>query len=777
MSLFQKFFLAVRFIGFWPTVRTILYALYRDWLDRRFNPPDAASRQAPGLLHTAQPAPRGGTFRFQNGFALEIAFLAPDLVRTTWTPGALPLPYALADGAPSLTDPLDLAAHRDGEAWVFSTAALTLSLYPDGTLAYADPSGQLLHRADPPTRAGSSWTQTASLHPGEQIFGLGERAAPLNLRGGTYRFWNTDPAGSYGPGADPLYVTVPAYIGRHQGGSYLVFHENPFDGEIRFPASESASQVRFSGGALRTYFAPGSLPHLTRRFSDLTGRAPLPPRWALGFHQSRWGYMTERDIRQVVEGFQQHHLPLSAIHLDIDYMHGFRVFTVDQTRFPNLGRLASDLDAQGIKLVTILDPGVKRDRQYDVYREGLAQGVFCGRGRQPVWSLVWPGWCAHPDFTHPQARAWWGGYYARLLDQGVAGIWHDMNEPAAMAAWGELTLPRATRHHLEGRGGDHLEAHNLYGLLMNRAGYEALQSYHAVRTGKRPWLLSRSGWAGNQRYAWNWTGDTESTWDALRMTIPQVLNLGLSGFPFTGPDIGGFSGTPDAELFTRWFQMAAFLPFFRIHSAKGTPPREPWVFGEPALSICRDFLNLRQRLMPYLYTLAWEASQTGAPLVRPLSWLEAGTGSEGKLWDVDDVFLLGNDLLIAPVLEPGATLRRIPLPAGRWVNFWRDDVVEDGDFVETQVTLERIPVLARGGSILPMAAGDVLELHVYPDREGQARGVLYSDAGDGSGSWRVDRFEFGPGTRGGALSRSHEGEYPFPYREVHVAFHSLSVVP
>ncbi|NUM47112.1 MAG: hypothetical protein HUU38_20620, partial [Anaerolineales bacterium] len=384
---------------------------------------------------------------------------------------------------------------------------------------------------------------------------------------------------------------------------------------------------------------------------------------------------------------------------------------------------------------------------------------------------------------------------------------------------------------LEGRDGGHVEGHNVYGMQMNRAGFDALGKYWGnpgeegrkphpstaletdssrgevisrsperqtkgqdaeTKERKRPWIVSRSGWVGNQRYAWNWTGDSESSWAAMRMTVGQVLNMGLSGQPFTGPDIGGFSGEPGAELFVRWFQMAAFMPFFRVHSAKGTSPREPWVYGEEVLGICREFMKLRERLMPYLYTLAWEASQTGAPVCRPLFWLEdpltpqpplpAGegerlpsprgrrVGDEGELWGVDEVFLLGNALLIAPVLELGAKLKRIPLTSDRWYNFWRDDVLDDSDFVESRVTLDRIPVLVRGGSILPMAEGGGLTLHVYPDREGRASGVVYSDAGEGYGAWRVDRFVWEDGT----LRKEEEGEFEWMWGEVRVEVHGVS---
>ncbi|UCF62586.1 MAG: alpha-glucosidase, partial [Anaerolineaceae bacterium] len=414
------------------------------------------------------------------------------------------------------------------------------------------------------------------------------------------------------------------------------------------------------------------------RYTELTGRPVLPPRWAFGYHQSRWGYKSEGMIRELVAGFLEHALPISAIHLDIDYMKGYRVFTVDSERFPDLAGFTHELESQGIKIVTILDCGVKSDPQYSVYNEGLAEDVFCkGPDAEVLYGPVWPGWCAFPDFTQPKTRSWWGSYYGRLLELGVAGIWHDMNEPAVFSAWGDYTLPQSTQHDLEGRGGDHREAHNLYGLLMNRSGYEALRE---LRPDRRPWIVTRSGWAGIQRYAWHWTGDTESSWRSLRMTVSMILNLGLSGVPFVGPDIGGFSGSPSAELFTRWFQLATFLPFFRTHSAVFTPPREPWVFGEPYLTIIRDFLGLRYKLLPYFYTLAWQSHQYGHPMVRPLFWHDV---EDPNLWGIDDAFLLGKNLLVAPILEESASSRHLVLPKGNWFNFWDDTILQGPGEVET----------------------------------------------------------------------------------------------
>ncbi len=608
----KKLRLAARFVGFQKSLRAIQYSLLRDWHDQaRPAPGQPAPPSTPGKLLETNSTATGGVYKFQNS-RLEIRFLAPDLVRITWGSAPQPPFYALHR---TDWDPVAVEAGSAVEVQKVASRELQVELDPDGAIRFLSPEGRLLRQDLPPGFAGAGWIHRARLHPEERLYGLGERAGGLNLRGGSYRMWNTDPGGSYGPHDDPLYMTIPVAIGLHPGGSYLVFYENSHPGTVLVAEQIEA---HFEGGSLRYYLAAGAPARTLARFMELTGRPPMPPRWALGYHQCRWGYKDESEIRAIVEAFKGHGLPLSAVHLDIDYMDGYRVFTVDPDRFPDLARLTSDLHAQGVKTVTILDPGVKRDPRYPVFDQGLERQVFLPAANgQPFTGVVWPGWAVFPDFSKPDARSWWGEHYSGLLKSGVDGFWHDMNEPTSFAAWGDPSLPGSLEHDMDGRGGLHLEAHNLYALLMARAGYEALRR---LAPDRRPWLLTRSGWAGVQRYAWHWTGDTESSWQALRMTVRTVLGLSLSGIPFTGPDIGGFSGAPSPELFTRWFQMAAFMPFFRNHAAVGTPPREPWRFGEPYLEIARNFLQLRLHLDPYFYTLAWLAHTRGQPLVRPLFW-------------------------------------------------------------------------------------------------------------------------------------------------------------
>jgi alpha-glucosidase len=744
------------YLGWGTLFRSVAYGVSRDWQEWRHPARRAGGAVVlPGAWQGWEELPGGGRARFERA-ELEVVFLAPDLVRLTWTPGTLPVPYAIARQEWPQVE-LGRGASPGGGVHLAS-AALALRVGADGALRLEGPGGAVLRQDLPPERRGQAWRLTSPLRPEEHVYGMGERTAGFNLRGGTYRLWNREAKGAYAPGDDPLYLGVPVTLSLHDGGAVLAFYENSSD--ARVDLAGEAARATFSTGALRLYLAAGTPRSALARYCELTGAAPLPPLWALGFHQARWSYLNQAEVRAVAEGFRSRGLPLSAIHLDIHYMNGHRVFSVDRRRFPDLGRLARDLEGQGVRLVAILDPGVKEDRAWPLYLEGLERDAYCKRpdGR-PVRAPVWPGTCVFPDFTSPRARAWWASLYRGFADWGLSGAWHDMNEPAAFSAWGVPTLPECTRHDLDGRGGTHLEAHNLYGLLEARAGFEGLR---AARPDKRPWILSRSGWAGLQRWAWSWTGDSESTWWTLRQSLRMALSLGLTGNPYSGPDVGGFGGVPTPELMVRWFQLSSCLPFFRVHSAFFTPRREPWCFDEVTQSYLGSALRLRYRLLPHWYTLAWEASRTGLPLVRPMLWSDP---ADRELWDLDDQFLLGDDLLVAPVMQEGARAREVLLPAGRWYRVGSPEPPLGPGRVTVEAPLEGVPLFARAGSVLPFQEGEALELHLFLPQDGPGGGQVYADAGDGYGEWRVDRLVV---QRQGTLcrvARESEGAFPWPWGE------------
>ena len=790
---------------------------------------------APGSIERVDPVPGGARFSFSRA-ELEVVFVAPDILRVCWGPGPLPVPYALdeARAGPGRSDrpsPSVLVADHPGRGWEVLSDLLALRVAGDGATELTTRDGRLLRSAAPPARVGGGWAQSFEMRPGERFAGLGEQAAGVDLRGGRFRVWNTDAGGAWGPGSGPLYIGIPVFVATHHDGDLLTFYENSTRSVFSFAGSAGSAgsasgdegataSVSFAGGQLRQYTIAGSPPHLLDRYSELTGRPFLPPRWALGYHQSRWGYRSARDVRDVLEGYRRMGLPLSALHLDIDYMDGYRVFTVDPGRFGDLSALASEAAGSGVRLVTILDPGVKVDSAWRIYREGRTSGLFCtDRRGEPVEGVVWPGRAVFPDFTDPRAREWWASQYGFLTDAGVGGVWHDMNEPASIALMGDPTLPLDTRHDFDGRGGDHAEGHNLYGLLMNRSGFEGLSR---ARPDRRPFVVSRSGWAGNQRWAWNWTGDAASTYAAMRQQVATLVGLGLSGVAFSGSDTGGFSGVPDDELYLRWLQMSVFTGFCRTHSVVGAPPREPWRFGHPTREIVAAWIRFRYRLLPYLYTLAHEASVTGAPLVRPLWWREAtsdvtqvagGAAAPAASDQQDDTFLLGDALLVAPVCEPAARSRRLVPPAGTWTSLWTHGggtSITGGDAVQLDTAADRLPVLVRAGTILPLddgfaegggpcaiegdraaatdravvtepaGAGDsgdglaprMLAFHCWPSPEGTAEGVCTDDAGDGSGPVRRDELSFERSAARAVLRWRRSGDFPPPAR-VRVVLHGL----
>ncbi|WP_405578240.1 glycoside hydrolase family 31 protein [Streptomyces sp. NBC_01190] len=742
----------------WHATRS---AWRRQRIDKRDLPRRGPERaRVPGAALDAEPMPGGGVVRFTRS-SLRVRVAVGGAVFCGWD-GAGPAPsYALAGEGPGggSCPAADTRAvlEPDKDGWRVVSERLTVLVSRQGAVEMRTPGGLLLRRELPPRwwdetgqregDGGARWAQRSETPADARVYGLGGRAGGPRLPAGGYRLWNSDPGGSFGPGDDPLYITMPVQMVVADAGCHLIFHDCTWDGRITLrDGAEGAGsghdrpggcEVRMDGGPLRYWVIAGTPSRVLTGWTALTGRPALPPRWALGHHHSRWGFGSEREVRRVVAGYRERDLPLSAVHLDIDHLDGHRVFTVDERRFPDLPGMAREFAAQGVRLVSIVDPAVKAEPGLAVYEEGAAVDAFVrdGRGRQ-VRGVVWPGQSVFPDFTDPRARAWWGGLYAERLARGFSGVWHDMNEPVSFAAFGDPTLPRSARHVLEGRGGDHREAHNVYGLAMARAGYEGLRR---LRPEQRPFLFSRSGWAGMQRYGGTWSGDVVTGWEGLRASLALVLGLGLCGVPFSGPDVGGFTGTPSPELYLRWFQLGAYLPFFRTHSAIDAGRREPWEFGDEVLAHVRESLAERVRLLPYLETLSHIARSTGAPYVRPLWW---NAPDDRSLRENGDAFLLGDALLVAPVLEEGAVKRSVRLPRGRWYDTATGTRYKGRTQVLLDAPLGRIPVLAKAGAVLPVAGADGgLELEAWAPRQTRTgSGVVFTGDPEGWQAPRMERF-------------------------------------
>jgi alpha-glucosidase len=628
--------------------------------------------------------------------------------------------------------------------------------------------------------------------PGEHFFGFGERTGGLDKRGERLFLRNRDPEGSF---ADPLYVSIPFFVGlrrsldgpRARGVLLDAFAPCHFD--VAATAEDRVGLETTAGGLDLTVF-PGPEPrHVLERFTARVGRSPLPPLWALGHHQSRWSYGSEKEVRALAREIRSRGIPTDAIHLDIDYMDGRRVFTWNSKRFPDPQGLLRDLAHRGFRVVTIIDPGVKVDSDYRVYREGRERGLFCENRDGSEFSLrVWPGDAALPDFNRAEVRKWWGEQHRGLVAAGVAGIWIDMNEPAGWAKdiragraifpYRKQNLSRVVQRDPadEERRVPHESVRNIYGQQQCRATRAFLEREDPDR---RPFLLTRSGHAGVQHSAAVWTGDNRSRWSHLQQSIPMLLNLSLSGVPFCGSDIGGFFFSCTPELYARWIQLGALYPFARTHSMWFWRRQEPWRFGARVEHIARRALELRMRLPPYLYGLFREASLCGAPVWRPLFY-EFPEDPDAAA--VEDQLMLGPSLLAAPVVERGARERDVYLPPGVWMS-WDDDARYVGPRrLRVAAPLERSPLFARGGSVIPTHSpirhvGEAPEepcvLEVFPGADGRAE--LFEDDGE-STRYRDGAFARTPlrlwDRAGGRLRLEidrREGSFEVPPRPLRVA--------
>jgi alpha-glucosidase len=776
----------------------IKYSWQRDRREEPFK--KARSRQAIDVIQPlvmAEAIPQGALFDFQT-IQLKIEFKSVSTVRLEWSLKSEKPPHhsiRQEDAAVPLVDQheevaVKLRSHHlsspilngdSSPSWEVASENLRIIVCPSGCITFFDQDGNLLRHEYPPqswqipgiepeeSPIAPGWVHKSKLHDAERIYGLGERATRLNLRGPkSYRMWNTDAQGQYDPGDDPLYICIPTYISLNRGRCYLVFYENSCDGVFQFHES---ARVIFEGGPLCYYFSVGRPAALLDRYTQLTGRPMLPPQWAFGYHHCRWGYEHQSALIAAVENMAKHDIPVKAFHLDIDCLDNFEPFTISPDRFPDIEKIAKQLANKDIRLITILHACITAKPESPLFQDGVKQGYFCASDDgTPIVGPLWAGNTAYVDFTKPAARKWWSQQYKSLLDLGFNGFWHDMNEPAMLTAWGDPSLPPyATQHDFDGEGGNHLMAHNLYGVLQAQAAYEYLRQ---AQPDKRPFILSRSGWAGLQKYAWTWTGDLTTSWASLRQTIPLVLNLGLSGIPYSGPDIGGFLGNPTPELYLRWFQLGCFLPFCRTHGSKKTKPRVPWAYGDQTLEIVRQFLKLRYALMPYFYTLAWESHQTGAPLVRPLFWQNPEVES---LWDVEDAFLLGDALLICPIVEAAVSERLVVLPPGHWYDFWNDKIVAGSQTIVVKTALDHIPIFAQAGQIIPMVEAAQLILHLYFDEGGSCHGSMYSDEGDGYALGRVDYFDCSKKDDKWYLKLHGAGSVKFPYDQFEIVTHGIAL--
>ena len=708
-------------------------------------------------------------FELRRGaIVMRVAALRDDILRVRiGRAGALPedaswavLPEARVAGVAVQAEPTGMATGRLRARVDLGCGALTVSDL-DGRVILDDAS------ATPLREDGDGFRITKTLPAQTHIFGLGEKAGDLERRGRSFTMWNTD-AYRYQESSDPLYKSIPFYVGFEQGRAYGLFLDNSFRTSFEFGVLHP-DRLSFGadGGAVDYYILAGPTPKdVQRAYAWLTGPPPLPPLWSFGFQLSRYSYMSAAEIRTVAARLRRERLPCDVLWFDIDVLDRNRAFTIDPQSYADFPGLLADLRQQQFRSVVIADLHLSSETgdAYAPYDSGLAGDHFVKAADGAAFvGTVWPGPCVFPDFTRAATRAWWGTLFeTQLLVDQVDGIWNDMNEPSVFMT-PSRTMPLDAVHRIEEPGfatrtASHAEIHNVFGMQNARATHDGMLR---LRCDRRPFVMSRATYAGGHRTCVVWTGDNSAGWNHLRMSTPMLLSLGLGGFAFAGCDLGGFSGSPPADLLTRWLQLGMFNPISRDHSDKGTRHQEPWVDGERHTAIRRRFIEERYRLMPYIYTLAEASSRTGLAMMRPL-FMEFPDAAGGYPLDLEagNQFMWGDALLVAPAPYPEAMDRyQVLLPAGDWFDYWTGAKLADlppgkltggsGMTAEpgsatpampravlVMPELEHLPIFVRAGSIVPRqplvqstaeTPRGALEIAVYPGPD--CNGSVYLDDG------------------------------------------------
>lgn len=731
-----------------------------------------------GALASWSKSPTGISGKTSNGF-FKIEFYSESVVRivNSRSESFNDFSYAVV----ATPQPIKFDINENETSVELHTASLKIAINKSAfSISFRTVTDELINEDD---ALGTRWNsgQVATykkLQEGERFIGLGEKNGPLDRKGRGYVNWNTDNFG-YSPDADPLYSSVPFYIGIHHKVVYGIYLDNSSRTQFNFGASNDRfASFSADAGEMNYYFIGGnSVSDIITSYTALTGRMPLPPLWSIGYQQCRYSYYPDREVISIAENFRERDFPGDAIVLDIHYMDAYKIFTWDPKTFPDPKSMIKKLKEHGFEVVVMCDPGIKIEEGYEPYESGKQEGIFIKYPDGKEYSgQVWPGWCHFPDFTNAKTRAWWGEHFKDYVELGVEGFWNDMNE---IATWGNM-LPDVIEFEMDGRKGTALEGRNLFGFQMSRSTYEGTKK---LLKNKRPFNLTRSAFAGAQRYTAVWTGDNVA-YDAHMLAGVRLVNsMGLSGLAFTGYDIGGFVGNADEKLFARWMAIGAFSPFFRGHSMINSRDSEPWSYGEKVEEISRNFMKLRYRLLPYLYSLFYEASQTGLPINRSLA---IDFTFDDLVYDhrYHNQYLFGPAMMVAPV-ESSKDLVKVYLPEGEWYDLFTDQHHAGSREIVADCPMEQLPVFVRGSSIIPMREragvntrdyGDVLEIHLYKGTQINTF-TLYDDDGSSfdheNGSFARRHISYNPIQASLTLSAT-EGNYQAPYKKLKIYFHGFA---
>jgi alpha-glucosidase len=664
---------------------------------------------------------------------------------------------------------------------VIKTQTIEVQIYLNPFhLKFYDKNGNLLNEDD--ASFSISWLGTEvsnykKLQPNEKFIGLGEKTGNLNRSGNAYTNWNTDYF-AYGIGDDPLYMSIPFYIGIHQEVAYGIFFDNTHKSVFNFGASNKRFMY-FSAedGEIDYYFFhDDGVDKIISAYTKLTGRMEMPPMWSLGFQQCRYSYYPESEVMNLAQTFREKDMPADVIYLDIHHMEKYKVFTFDNEKFSNPKAMIARLKEKGFKVVVIMDPGIKTEERYAPFAEGLEKDLFVKYPDGEIYEgQVWPGWCAFPDFTKEETRTWWGEKMKFYKDAGVDGYWTDMNEPAS---WGQHT-PNLIDFHYEGELVSHRKARNVYGMQMAKAAKEGSE---LQAPNQRPFVLTRSGFSGIQRYAAAWTGDNVSSEAHMLAGVRLVNSLGLSGVSFAGYDIGGFAGEASKSLFARWMSIATFSPFYRAHSMINSCDSEPWSFGEEVEEISRNYMKLRYQMLPTLYSNFFKSTQTGLPIAKSLA-IDYPYDANVYEETYQNQYLFCESLLIAPI-ESSKEITKVYLPAGDWYYFFNDQRYSGNQVIYVDTPLSYLPVFVKAGAIIAMQNAishteapheGVLKLHIYKGK-GTYTYLHYEDDGSSKDYQRGDFFKreiTWDSDRQELQFRAVDGNYKSAFKEIQLYLHGI----
>ena len=732
------------------------------------------------------------SFKTENGVILEITVRRDSILRFRFTTTGIfenDFSYAITKYASRGYNHLEVT--EDDNNYIITTSKLICHISKldlrtsifdakDNSLICEDELG--FHWEESYEHGGDVVKMSKVSQPGESYYGLGDKPVDNNLKGKRFENWVTD-SYAYGRDTDPIYKTIPFYTGLHNKKSYGIFFDNTFRSFFDF-SHERRNITSFwaQGGEMNYYFIYGpEMSDVVANYTDLTGKPhEMPALWTLGYHQCKWSYYPESNVKEITSKFRELQIPCDAIYLDIDYMEGFRCFTWSKDYFPDPKRMVKELADDGFKTIVIIDPGIKIDMDYSVFKEGLDKDYFCKRADGPYMKgKVWPGECYFPDFTNPEVREWWSNLFKELVeDIGVKGVWNDMNEPAVMDVPGK-TFPNDVRHDYDGNPCSHRKAHNVYGMQMARATYQGLKKFSYP---KRPFVITRAAYSGTQRYTSSWTGDNVATWDHLNIANLQAQRMCMSGFSFIGSDIGGFAEQPNGELYARWIQLGIFHPFCRTHSSGDHGDQEPWAFGTTITNVVRKFIELRYQLLPYLYTAFWRYAEDGVPILKSLVLYDQ---HDVQTHYRNDEFIFGEKILACPITGPNQNGRRMYFPIGKWYNFWTNEVIDGGKEEWVNADLDSMPIFIKEGAIIPKypiqqyvgeKTIDELILDVYY-KEGKETSEVYEDATDGydyiKGRYSLRNFSLSGKKKELIIQQHKSGKFTTTYKTFKLNLHGL----